>query len=557
MNPSRWLTLVVLMASGSGSSAESGCRNYSLDKFRVVEGEAFHVVPLEMPESNISDANVTWYKNASQPQTVSSDERDRIHHHGGALFLFNLRPEDSGLYIARERKPSGRCYNHPVGIEVFSASYRASKELRYVPVKNSNQNKAVHCPDPIAYTCQRFRGSFTWYKDYTLLQGQHEEMLEINNASEASEGLYTCVCSWIHNGRTFNSSGSRELIHQDSSVYYYKIISPTEKEMFADEGEAVELRCSLLCGINVQRSCRVSWFLNGEPFTEKDGYTQTVSREVEQPSRKTVDTAVLTIRSVSAHDFHTQFNCSGTGRATATLMLKRRESFVPSVVAGVCVLLFCVFAAVLVKYFAVDIALFFRPYIPFDRHTNDSRLYDAYVVYQNQGTDPLTENSLSRFVTEVLPSVLENKCGYRLFIHGRDDIPGEDRLEKVEDCMAQSRRLIVILTPGSGAGSELKDQTPACPQNSVIGGFDWQVGLHHALVQREMSVILIQLGVTGPQGYSHLPLGLQHLIRQSAPIRWKEGSRGALDWSSRFWKRVRYLMPAEPARTHTREAFPL
>lgn len=74
------------------------------------------------------------------------------------------------------------------------------------------------------------------------------------------------------------------------------------------------------------------------------------------------------------------------------------------------------------------------------------------------------------------------------------------------------------------------------------------MGLQHVLVQRNMNVILIQLGDLGPQGYTCLYPNLQHLVHHSAPIKWQEGSLGAAAWNSHFWKRVRYLMPATPAK---------
>ncbi|XP_053295658.1 interleukin-1 receptor-like 1 isoform X1 [Pleuronectes platessa] len=555
MDASRLLILIFVVMSTfecSGSdTAELQCEVNS-ETIYLVEGEALYFVHEAPAESTLSNQTLKWYKNNSRIEYISYDEKERIHLHGGAIFFLNVVPGDSGLYTARLERQNGECNNYIVEVKVFEASERENHKLLYGEIKDSDQNKNVECPDRAKETCIKFGGNYTWYKDYSLLQGHHKDNMWIQNSSKQDEGVYTCICTWRHNDRLYNTSGSRRLYVLDTKSYPdVEILSPLNKEQFADESLELKLNCTVECGRNVKDVCTASWYVNGNQVNQMAGYNQTIKQIMEMPSKTTITTAILTIKKVSAKDFRAEFKCRGIGSYTAksaTLTLKRRASITSLVIRAVCVLLVCVFAAVLVKCFAVDLALLFRPCFHLRSHEKDARMYDAYVVYQMQKMDKVTENTLCQFITQVLPSVLEEKCGYRLFIQGRDDIPGEDHMELVENNMKQSRRLMVILTPGSGSGCEMTDQHPDSLCDSVIGGFDWQVGLHHALVQREMSVILIQLGDTGPQGYTHLPIGLQHLIRKSAPIRWPDVSRNAAARNSRFWKRVRYLMPATPAK---------
>ena len=53
-------------------------------------------------------------------------------------------------------------------------------------------------------------------------------------------------------------------------------------------------------------------------------------------------------------------------------------------------------------------------------HVPDGSRHDVYVVYHSQEK---SKGILNRFLSQALPHVLEQKCGYRVFIHGRDDMP--------------------------------------------------------------------------------------------------------------------------------------
>lgn len=546
------LIFLVMLKSEYSETTDPQCKDLNpfAEEFNLIEGESFQFVPRQLKGPEISNDQVTWYKNTSRFEYISSNETERIHYHGRELYLLNVTSKDSGSYTCQFKTTDGRCLNFHAKIGVFPESFRNRAELLYGNITHTDNNKRIRCPGPIYTSCPRLNGNVTWYKlgSDTLPPNEDQYELWIHNATKKDEGVYVCVCTWTHNHLQYTSTAARALlVPGPSACRDLEILSPFIKEQLVYEGSRISLNCSVLCGINTHCGCKAHWEAKETVLKKMSPIRRTFSTTIEDISQNAIATEVLTIERVSPEHF-AEFRCVGERlfeSISATVTLKRRETIIPLVIAGVCVFLLCVFAAVIVKCFAIDLALIFRRYLPFRRAENGAMAFDAYVVYQLQSEDKVTEDTLCHFVTKVLPEVLEEKCGYRLFIHGRDDIPGEDRLELVEDRMKKSRRLIVILTPGSGSGPEVKEQNL---QQTVLGGFDWQVGLHHALVQREMTVILIQLGDIGPQGYTHLPPGLQHLIQKSAPIKWPQGSRSAASSNSSFWKRVRYLMPAIPAK---------
>lgn len=54
----------------------------------------------------------------------------------------------------------------------------------------------------------------------------------------------------------------------------------------------------------------------------------------------------------------------------------------------------------------------------------DGKLYDAYVAYPQPCAVGFSEK-VESFALHTLPQVLENACGYKLFIAGRDCLPGQ------------------------------------------------------------------------------------------------------------------------------------
>lgn len=58
---------------------------------------------------------------------------------------------------------------------------------------------------------------------------------------------------------------------------------------------------------------------------------------------------------------------------------------------------------------------------------SDGKLYDAYVSYLHHNN--LCSSHAENFVMHILPEVLEGLHGYKLFIRGRDNLPGEGKIQ--------------------------------------------------------------------------------------------------------------------------------
>lgn len=77
------------------------CDEYDMESFNLLKGEAFLFQPLDIDIDNDTDLHeIKWYKSASQPEPISTEENDRIHYHGKDLFFLKVQPEDAGVYFA-------------------------------------------------------------------------------------------------------------------------------------------------------------------------------------------------------------------------------------------------------------------------------------------------------------------------------------------------------------------------------------------------------------------------------------------------------------------------
>ncbi|XP_026126900.1 interleukin-1 receptor type 1-like isoform X1 [Carassius auratus] len=536
---------------GSGS-----CRDFKQEFERTfsIPGE---VVILECPlqmhhlfDPADTPYNVTWYDERTGSEI--SELEQSIMLKKTQVWFFNVTMQQNGKYTCVVRTVN-KCYKQATGLVVTEMT----SENCVRPQCGLQQIRA-HVNDLLACPLRKYlksvdSPSIQWYKNCKLLQEDkkfvpNKDMLNIRKVHLDDAGFYTCKMTFRLAGVIHEMAETIECEVKDEYLMKPRVIEPVNEIIKVERGSSFRKNCI----VEVQGK--------GIPLVEViwkdqlDFISQNTSHRVHQEpmnESQTVDgyrmERTLLLSAVSEEDFYLNFTCmafSSRGHPTGQITLVPADPNLLLLLGLLLcsVALLFVTGVILCTTFKVELALWVRNVFPFLYQTTagDGKQFDAYIAYPRV-LEGSSENA-EIFAMSTLPQVLEGQYGYKLFILGRDGLPGEAVVDVVQDALSRCRRLLLLYTASSLCSPEAQDWA------------EQQTGLYQVLVEDSMSVVLLELEEI------HQPLRLPHTVRllkdkQGALQAWKRRKRWAfwdrkseervnsLEPSARFWRELRYHMP--------------
>ncbi|XP_048454278.1 interleukin-1 receptor type 1-like [Rhincodon typus] len=452
---------------------------------------------------------------------------------------------DSGTYICYLWNAS-YCVMDIFHIQVLQLSHGQCfhENLLELPQTESPGSIFIHCPDIEDYF--QPLSVLQWFKDCIPITIDNKKYfsddnkLTISNADDEDTGNYTCKLEYKYLGKKYNVTRTTQLKVKET------INNPTQPEMISPKNETIEARlgselnmtCEVLLGSGkVEAFWGLTWKMNNTDIPEDMVRIKQGNKIDKKEAKHTVvSLRTLSISKIIEEDFQTTFECfahNPRGNSHGFIkIIPQSTDWVLHVIKVFVPLIFMTLVCITICMTCkVDIVLWYRDVFKSHKYIDDGKMFDAYVIYprcENKGS--LNNCGANHFALHTLPQTLEEKYGYKLFISGRDDLPGQAEVEAIEANIRISRRLIIILA-----------QKPSV-NNQAYCGFEQQVGLYNALIQNEIKVILIELEKN--DCLNHFPESIRHVIQKNGTIKWKPDRRGKPERSySRFWKQVRYKMP--------------
>nr|XP_009486705.1 PREDICTED: interleukin-1 receptor type 1-like [Pelecanus crispus] len=485
------------------------------------------------------DYNLTWYKVGNQT-AVPRDKLSRIHQQKNLIWFLPAVLEDSGDYecvISCRNLTS--CRKMCTKVTVFERidGLCLNEKFAVEEVIFTLSSARVVCPHLDYFRNEKNIQPVRWYKDCRLLEGKRfafsNSDLIIFNVTVHDQGNYTCETIYTYHGKQYNISRDISLTVEVSPPKKPPEISyPRNNSIEVELGSQVTVDCNTTGADGYE----VFWTGNGvyiDVLYMSRIFATSYEEETSYDGRP-MHSVKLIISEVNSEDYEQPFVCQASnafGQVASYIILKHRVPDIRrSLTGGLVSLLILTFITLIIyKIFKIDLVLWYRNSVCAFASKEDGKIYDAYVLY-TKSSGGRSFYRLETFVHRILPDVLEQQCGYNLFILGRDDLLGEAVVSVADETLRQSRRLMIILGSETSSCCLLEDTS------------EQQLAMYNALIRDGIQVILIEMDEI--QDYTNMPESVKYIKQKHGAIQWKgdfsEKSRSA---NTRFWKNVRYQMP--------------
>ncbi|KAK2905767.1 hypothetical protein Q8A73_009710 [Channa argus] len=550
--------------------------------------------------------NITWY--VSKTGLELSNQTGRILIHGETLWFLNVTLDDEGEYECIVRT-SSQCYQQATMLKVDLPSTEKCGRPREALQKLTRWvNDNLNCPLKDYITklkSYNITYSLMWYRGCDPIMNSRDgkyiyrdlTKLMIKMVKAEDKGSYTCTLRFTLGGVMGSVSETIDASLAEDYSLVPQVQEPANEIIKAQMGSHFSKRCLVFVPGIGEHIVHLMWmdkgFISGDPSDRVYTPEQRMwSQDV--PINGIWLERTLIFSELWEEDFNTTYTCRaysfrGNPDAFFTLIPEDPNIILPigAVLAGVTVLF--VISVTVYYIYKVDIVLWFRKAFPvlYTNKDSDGKLYDAYVAYPQPYTVGFSKE-VETFALHTLPQVLENACGYKLFIAGRDCLPGQAIVDSVEDNIQASRRLLLLYTASSFTSKRHTSSTSSnnnniCKNNNSSNNgssisfdgseevypdtrqhLECMAAMHRALLEGSLKVILVELEEITPAQLALLPESVRHLRKKNGAVCWwknlkttqrwrtcikrtedeeKGGCGTSLSPTSRFWKEMRYHMP--------------
>ncbi|XP_051814869.1 interleukin-1 receptor type 1-like isoform X7 [Acanthochromis polyacanthus] len=608
---------------------QENCTNYKLQFERVfsVPGDVAMLnstlVSPEVFNFTTVPYNITWYN--SKTREEMNNTIGQILVYGETLWFLNVTLDDDGEYVAVVRTPS-KCYMQATKLVVdLPVPGECGRPRRAFQPLTNGASDTLHCPlkDYIdKLDSYNMTSSVQWYRGCDpIVDGIDEySYWDVNKLSIAEVGpqhncLYTCTLTFTLGGVLGSVS---ETISAEVKDFHLapQVHEPANEIIKALKGSKFSKRCLVFVPGVETPFIDVFWFARGDFIFTTNPSDRVYTSEARMWSQHdhikgTWIERMLMISELKKEDFNISYTCQvhssrGIPMGHFTLLQAAPNILLPiGLVLGGATILFII--SVIVCYiFKIDIVLWFRKAFPvlYKNKDLDGKLYDAYVAYP-QPYDFGFSNEVETFALHTLPQVLEKACDYKLFIAGRDCLPGQATVDSAEENIQASRRLLLLYTASTfirkrhtcstssnnnniSKSSDISDKgeiktsetsdsmTCDCSDKSypdTMQQFECVAAMYRALLEGSLKVVLVELEEITPAQLALFPESVRHLRKKQGAVCWwknlktrqrrrtcmsrkEDEENGGEDsqWSpslspsSTFWKEMRYHMPVRGKR---------